>query len=78
MRTPKSRIYVELTDHQIEAMVQLFAITGAMSRRELFLNAMAVLGWVVREARAGRKIVSMGNGPRRELVMPMLEDLPKG
>lgn len=75
MNSSKTRIYLELSDRQLEELQYLLAFTGAETRRGLFMDSLALLAWAAREVNEGRRISATGSGPAREITMPLLEGL---
>jgi hypothetical protein len=73
------RIQLELDDTELEQLGWLKQNTGAKTHKELFINAMTLLDWAVRQRMAVRAIVSVDDsGKGKELQMPALERAARG
>ena len=72
-----TRVQLDLSTERVEQLHRLASEAGFSTRKDLFNNALALLQWVVKEAKRGRAIASVDevNNRYTELSMPFLAEL---
>ena len=72
------RIQLDMPDERVKELDALMEITGSVTRKELFNNALTLLEWAVKEKKQGRSIASVDEQDKKlkELIMPALENVP--
>ncbi|CAM2007544.1 hypothetical protein [Acanthopleuribacter pedis] len=75
MAEKKIRIQYEISETNLKRIEELMKITGAETRKELFNNALTILGWAARNSQKGLAIgaINEENNTFRELQTPALE-----
>lgn len=66
----KVRVQLDLDRQEVAKLDSLIADCRLRSRSDAVRTALAVIDWASSEARAGRKVVALGEDLVSELVMP--------
>lgn len=73
----KPKFQVEISADQEKEIERLMETCSIETKKNLFLNAMALLTWAVEEKKSGNAIgaIQEDEGRYKELVMPILQNL---
>lgn len=72
--TEKTRLQIDLSSDQMEALHSLMSDCGLSTRKDLFNNAMTLLEWAVEQVKEGNVVASLNPSKDHyiELRMPAL------
>jgi hypothetical protein len=69
------RLQLEFPESRVKAIEELMSLTGILTKKDFFNNALTLFKWAIEERRAGRQIASLDGGLYRELRMPALDSV---
>lgn len=71
------RVQLDMSAEEAESLDSLRETCGLRSRSDAVRAALAVIDWVHRESRSGRKVVSFDGDVMTEFVMPGITTFPR-